>query len=210
MPEADWIDNNNPKVLVFFGSEIRDDRQFQCLKQLAPLALDVVLVANRKPQDLPDSIRHQLRANLRSAIESADIVISHGGINCLQLCLQSGTPCLTLPGQLEQAENALQASQLGIARNAGLDALIDALNELGPEQSSRRLSTLLGFMQRVEQLADQELTVAEDVKSALHDTLWRNHCQQLGLRWSPEFDGNVASKRIASDCLDMLGFPRDH
>lgn len=204
LPAVQWSDQGLPRVLLFFGSEVGPGQTFDWLALLDAMPIDAVLVSDRKPDRPWRNVRHMPRADLHAAVATADLAVTHAGINILQLCLEHGTPCLTLPNQLEQAENALHASKLGIARYPDLAWLTERLDGLDTTRTSQRLSLLLHYMQRLETGQREAEGIASSIRLALTDIAWQTHCEALRARHAPALQTGDAARRIAQDCERLI------
>ena len=114
-----------------------------------------------------------------------DLAVIHGGLNVIQHCLQSGKPCLVVPYQVEQAQNALRAEEIGIGRNVLGHGLKGELDALGPADVVKRLKVFLRYQQQIGKTGVGQIAGA--LKQAVGDSEWSARCSAIGRQWRPRF-----------------------
>ena len=86
------------------------------LRRLGRRGLFLTGFPEQLPHDLPDSILHRAYAPFSTVLPRAAALVSHGGIGTMAQGFAAGIPQLVMPMAFDQPDNAVRATQLGVAR----------------------------------------------------------------------------------------------
>ena len=202
-PGPSYSTEANCKVLVFLGSVIASHEALgKLVGALDRPGLESVVVAPAPPTPRSPRLRFTPRIDLEAALARCDLAVVHGGLNAIHHCLHLGKPCLVLPYQVEQAQNALRAEQIGIGRNLLGHGLKGELEALGPGDVVKRLKVFLRYQQQIGKTGVEQIAGA--LEQAVIDAGWRAQCHAIAHEWGPRFQRHMGAKAIAAAIREQL------
>ena len=138
-------EHDRPLVYISLGTVLHDAPHFyrQCLSALSAMDCDAVISIGNKvvPASLgviPENVRIYPRVNQLEVLASADVFLTHCGMNSVSESLLCGVPMLLFPQHSEQEAVASRAKELG----AGL-----RLRRATAKQIRKALETVLADTQ---------------------------------------------------------------
>jgi UDP:flavonoid glycosyltransferase YjiC (YdhE family) len=116
-----FLDAGTAPVVVSPGSANRHATSFfaaaaAALRRLGRRGLFLTGFAEQLPPDLPNTILHRAYAPFSAVLPRAAALVHHGGIGTMAQGFAAGVPQLVMAMAFDQPDNAVRASQLGVAR----------------------------------------------------------------------------------------------
>lgn len=202
-PSPDYSSKANCRVLVFLGSVIASPEALgKLVVALDRPGLESLVVGAAAPEGISPRLHFTPAVDLEAAIASCDLAVIHGGLNIFQHCLALGKPCLVIPHQVEQAQNALIGEQLGIAHNLLGRGLKGELSAVASGDVIKRLKVFLRYQQEISKASVDQLATA--VEEASVNLEWRARCQSIGSLWQPRFQAHHGAREIAAAIQQQL------
>jgi len=117
-----FLSSSAPPVVATPGSANRQAERFfaavvGALERLGRRGLLLTQYPEQLPRDLPATIVARKYAPLSRVLPRAVALIHHGGIGTAAQAFAAGVPQLVMPMAFDQADNALRAQRLGVARS---------------------------------------------------------------------------------------------
>jgi UDP:flavonoid glycosyltransferase YjiC (YdhE family) len=179
-------------ILVFLGSVISSITAVEkVLQALDRPDAETLLIAPQRDIAARCDGRSAARLHVRPKVDldavlpACDLAIVHGGLNVLHYCLKHGTPCLIVPYQVEQAQNALQAERLGFGRNVLGAGLRGEVEHTSVRSIVQRVKVFLRYHDEIRRATLHGISAA--VEAALADRAWRARCQDIARAWQGQF-----------------------
>jgi UDP:flavonoid glycosyltransferase YjiC (YdhE family) len=180
-------------VFVFLGSHIAAMDVLSVLEETLEDSRDEVIVF--APPSQLRAVASRLgrcafrvvdRVSLDVVLNRCDLAIVHGGLNVLQQALLHGVPCVIFPHQVEQAQNALRAEEIGFGRNALGHRLIDHSGAPETRHIVERFKVVLRYHNEVRRVERSDM--ADAIREGLADEGWRRRCCDLAAMWRPQLE----------------------
>ena len=116
-----FLESGTAPVVVFPGSANRHATPFfaaaaEALKQLGRRGLFLTGFVEQLPPDLPATILHRTYAPFSAVLPRSAALVHHGGIGTMAQGFAAGIPQLIMPMAFDQPDNAIRATELGVAR----------------------------------------------------------------------------------------------
>ena len=179
--EPQWRNNGQPKIFVYLKQ--RSGKSIIVLEALARADADIVCYYAGATVEFCQQWQASMfitntPINLDMVLDSADMIVCHGGIGVVSSALQAGLPLLIAPTQLEQTHTALLLQDLGVATVVQEYDDVDALQA--------KLAAMLGttqYLERAQRFSQvrQAVNSGEPAKIVgdICDSLLRNRAREL-------------------------------
>ncbi|HXM57179.1 MAG TPA: glycosyltransferase [Candidatus Dormibacteraeota bacterium] len=150
LPASLWPAGGGRRVLASLGTAFHGvaGRLEAIVEGLARLGCPAIVAAGADPERLadlapPSHVRVVESVAQPLALRSADLLVTHGGINSIREALLVGVPMVVAPVATDQPRNALRCEALGVARAlpaSGLtaSAVVDACRDVLGDPGFRR------------------------------------------------------------------------
>jgi hypothetical protein len=172
---AAWPEGSGPRVFAYFK---RTSLQtLPTIRRIARLPCVGVIVcvglSNEEREGLqrPGLRLFQQPLDLAEILDTADVVVCHGGRSTLSDALLAGKPLLLIPEQLEQWHNSNKVEQQGagilVGRKAGQEQIQDALSRLITSPAFREASRAIALRNAAMKTTDPVAAVLAGCEQAL-------------------------------------------
>jgi UDP:flavonoid glycosyltransferase YjiC (YdhE family) len=116
----DFLNDGEPPIVFTPGSLVRHARQFfeasiEACQLLGRRGVLLTRYEEQVPRTLPDRVRHFSYIRFSYLLPRAAALVHHGGIGTMAQAFAAATPQVVMPGHLDQPDNAIRATRLGVA-----------------------------------------------------------------------------------------------
>lgn len=147
-PQPDPGPRRTPNVYISLGTVLNDRPRFyrMCMEALGGEDCRVILSAGRETElaelgTVPQNFSIYPHVDQLAVLASADVFLTHCGMNSVQESLYMGVPMVLYPQHAEEAAVALRAQQLGTGlrlKKAGPESIRRAVRQVWEQPSFRR------------------------------------------------------------------------
>lgn len=119
----DFDRGKDPLIYISLGTLVKGSSRFfqSCMEAFRQEPVEVILSAGkqfniRKLKDIPPNVHVYASVPQMQVLRSADVFITHGGMNSISEALVSGTPMVVIPFVSDQRINAQCVQKLGVGK----------------------------------------------------------------------------------------------